>query len=230
MDTNNQAVKYMMPKMVLRREGNDLTSHFVTAMEPYADGANPRIENIEKLAPDQASEGAIAVKVTYGDITDIIVSLPDSNQEFIVDDITLKGKMGMIRLKDGEVQDMYLVGGTSLKKGNVAITDEGPVNGTIMGVKRQAAGDSKNAFITEASVPDDALGNTIVITHPNGKTHGYRIKSVDIEDGNTVIEIDHMDPGFSMDEDGESKMEFFPFTKWIGATTFRIENLKQLND
>src|SRR5690606_26473277 len=108
---------------------------------------NPRIENIEKLTPDQASEGAIAVKVTYGDTTDIIVSSPDSDQELVVGDITLQGKMGMIRLKGGEVQGMYLVGGTFLKKGNVELTDAGPVNGTVIDVHRQAAGDHKNAFI-----------------------------------------------------------------------------------
>src|SRR5699024_4914655 len=97
--TNDEAVKYTMPKMVLRREGADLQSEFITAMEPYINDADPRIENIEKLDLDQSVEGDLAVKITYGDTTDIVLSSLDPDQPLTVGDITLQGKMGLIRLK-----------------------------------------------------------------------------------------------------------------------------------
>src|SRR5699024_4739817 len=89
MDTNDEAVKYTMPKMVLRREGTDLKSQFVTAMEPYTNDADPRIENIERLDLDQSVEGDLAVKITYGDTTDIVLSSLDPDQPLTVGDITL---------------------------------------------------------------------------------------------------------------------------------------------
>lgn len=223
MDNNDEAVKYTMPKMVVRREGKDLTSQFITAMEPYAKEDTPRIENIEKLDLDESVEGDIAVKVTYGDTTDIILSSLHPDQPLVVDDMVLNGKMGMIRLIDGEVQDMYLFGGTTLEKGEVKVTDTGAVSGSVTEVERTGAGDDRDAFITDTQVPTDIAGNTLVITHPDGKTHGFEVKEIAEKGGQTVIEIADMDPGFSMDGD-HSKMEFFPFTEWSGETTFRIEN------
>src|SRR5690606_38704018 len=108
MDNNNEAVKYMMPKMVLRREGTDLTSHFIPVMEPYTSQSAPQIEQIERLQPEQSVEGDLAAQVSYGDTSDIILSSAHPDQPLVVDDMILEGKMGMIRLKDGEVQDMYL--------------------------------------------------------------------------------------------------------------------------
>lgn len=229
-DTNDYADQYTLPKMVLRREGNDLTSNFVTVLEPYANGAEAKIETMERLTPDQSVEGDLAVKVTYGDTTDIILSSLDPEQPLVVGDMTLNGKMGMIRMTDGQVEDMYLVGGTSLKKGDRTVTDEGPITGTVSDVHRIAAGKGENAFVTDTAVSAAMKGNTLVITHPNGKTHGYEISGVKTDGGNTLIEIGDMEPGFSINENGSSELHFYPFTRWSGETTFRIENSKQLNE
>src|SRR5699024_2449998 len=113
----------------------------------------------------------------------------------VVDDIILEGKMGMIRLKDGEVQKLYLVGGNMLRKGDVELKDEGPVSGTINRVHRQAEGYEKDAFITDTKIPGDMEGQTIVVTHPDGKTHGYTIKKVSEEKEGTIIQVYGMDPG-----------------------------------
>lgn len=229
-DNNDEAVKYMMPKMVLRREGENLTSNFITAMEPYSSEGVPRIDNIERLTPDQAVEGDIAVKVTYGNITDIILSSLAPDQPLVIGDMILKGKMGMIRLKDGEVEELYLVGGTSLKKGDIEVTGEGAISGSITEVQRQAEGASRDAFITETPISTDIQGKTLVITHPDGKTHGYIVKEVKEEDGRTIIEIDDMDPGFTINRDGTSELKFYPFTKWTGETVFTIENVVRLSE
>ncbi|PAV31260.1 hypothetical protein CIL05_00990 [Virgibacillus profundi] len=226
MDTNDEAVKYHMPKYVLRRNGEDLTSQFITLMEPYRDDTGPQIDSVEKLEMDESSPGDIAVAVTYGDTTDIILSSPHHPEEpLIVDDITMTGKMGMIRLQDDELKDMYLIGGSLLEKGDEQLTGNGTVEGTLTDVMRQANRDSYDAFVTDSYIPEDTQGSHIVVTHPDGKTHGYEIKEIIRENEQTIIQIDGMDPGFSINSDGSSEMEFYPFKKWEGEHTFQIENI-----
>src|SRR5690606_31577746 len=119
---------------------------------------------------------------------------------------------------------LHLVGGTSLTAGGQSITDDGPVTGPVTGTRRQMSGDPVDAIVTTASVPAWAEGRTLVVSHPDGKTHSYPIKAVSTDGGATLMEIDRIDPGFQVNEDGSSQMLFTPFTVWTGDTTFRIDN------
>lgn len=220
-DINDEAVKYAHPKFVLRREGDDLTSTFITALEPYAADATPRIDDVRRLTPEGSM--AIAVQVDYGNTSDILLSTLDPTEPLVVDDLTLEGKLGFVRLVDGAVSQMYLIGGTSLRKGDVELTDTGPVTGEVTAVERRGAGASRDAFIVSTQVPEAMEGRTIVITHPDGKTHGYAIAAV--EDDGTAVRIEGVDPGFTINDDGTSQLEFHPYTAWTGPTTFRIENV-----
>ncbi|TMV48767.1 hypothetical protein FE783_17125 [Paenibacillus mesophilus] len=229
MDNNAEAVRYTMPKLVVRREGTDLNSRFVHVMEPYPEGSNPRIRHVELLQPEQSVEGDIAIAVSYGSTTDIILS---SNfwreQPMIVGDIRFAGRIGFIRIENGEVVRMQLIGGTLLHKGRHVIRGDGPVEGTIIGVLRKAEGASDDALVTEATVPDDAAGRTVIVTHPDGSTNGYRIRDIVRESGRTHLLLDRTDPGFAIRDDGSSEMMFYPFKKWSGPHRFRIDNIETL--
>lgn len=219
-DTNNEAVKYWLPTAVLRREGSDLRSEFVTMIEPHGTGKEPRVEQVERLTPDQAADGSIAVRVSHGDVTDLVLSSADPEQPMVVGDATLTGKLGFVRLTGGSVTKLVLIGGTALRYGEQEVTGDGAVAGRVTGVQRRAAGDPVDALVTDTTVPESAVGGTVVITHPDGKTHGYPIKAVD----GTRVELDGIDPGFEFDDDGSTELRFLPFTRWTGETTFRIEN------
>ncbi|WP_066190944.1 heparinase II/III domain-containing protein [Gracilibacillus timonensis] len=224
MDTNDEAVKYHMPKFVLRRDGENLSSQFITLMEPYQHDEEPRIDHIEKLEIKDAHPGDIAVAVTHGETTDIILSSPHHPEEpLVVDDTTMTGKMGMIRLQNGEVTDMYLIGGSLLEKGTEQLTGNETIKGTLTNVMRQAKQDSYDAFVTDTNIPEDTRGSHMVITHPDGKTHGYEIKEIMKENDQTIIQTNGMDPGFSIHSDGSSEMNFYPFKTWDGEHTFQIE-------
>ncbi|MCU6708892.1 heparinase II/III family protein [Paenibacillus sp. J5C_2022] len=230
MDNNNEAVKYFMPKMVLRREGVNLQSNFVHVMEPYAADEQPLIEQIVKLEPAAGQPGDIAVAVSYGNVTDIILSSLNPDEPLIVDDMKLVGKMGLIRMKDGVVIDMQLFGGTLLQKGAEQLIGPGSATGQLTEVLRLADGDGVNGFLTASSVSADMIGQTVVVTHPDGKTHGYPIKDVRIQGEYTLIELDQMDPGFTIHQDGTAELLFTPFTKWSGSHSFQIENHISLAD
>ncbi|MBD2861209.1 heparinase II/III domain-containing protein [Paenibacillus oceani] len=233
-DTNAQAVAYTMPKFVLRKEGADLSSQFVHVIEPYAGGAVPKIGNVQVLRSDAESREAI-VAVSYGSITDIILSSPDNDgQPLTAGDLTMIGKMGFIRLENGAVKAMYLAGGTLLQKGSETLNGEGVFSGDIHRVLRAQLPGETNGFVTPAIVPPSVAGHYIVVDHPDQTTHAYRITGVTRNEaaGETVIAVD-MDPGFdytseAVTADRPSRLHYFPGTTWNGTHTFRIDSVNRL--
>lgn len=227
MDNNVEAVRYSMPKLVVRKEGADLRSRFVHVMEPYSDGRDPRIRRAELLQPEQAGEGDVALAVAYGGTTDIILSSGPASlrQPLVVGDISLTGGVGFIRIENGEVTRMMLIGGTMLRKGELAIHGDGPTEGVVESVLRRADGDPVDALVTGAAVPGDAAGSCVIVTHPDGSTNGYPIRDIVREEGRTLLVIEGTDPGFTIREDGSSDMRFYPFKKWDGPHRFRIDNV-----
>lgn len=230
MDNNVEAVRYSMPKLVVRKEGVDLRSRFVHVMEPYSDGAEPRIRRAELLQPGQSGEGDVAVAVTYGGTTDIILSSgsSDRQQPLVAGDMSLTGGIGLIRIENGEVAQMVLIGGTMLRKGELAIHGDGPTEGIVDSVLRKADGDPVDALVTGAAVPYDTAGSCVIVTHPDGSANGYPILDIVREEGRTLLLIDGTDPGFTIREDGSSEMRFYPFKKWNGPHRFRIDNVVRL--
>ncbi|WP_442951669.1 carboxypeptidase regulatory-like domain-containing protein [Paenibacillus sp. GYB003] len=229
MDNNDEADKYDMPKLVLRRDGTNLQSSFVTVMEPYA-GERPRIESIDKLQPDVAPEGAVAVRIAYGDTIDILLSNPHHpDQPVQVGDVTMRGQMGLIRLVNGAVRDMTLYGGTLLKKGAAELVGEGAVTGTVTGTLRKAKGDEHDAFVTDTPVSREAAGSYVIVTHPDGGKQGFKIGDVvPVANGRTAIVLAEHDPGFEVRADGSSEQMFFPSKRWTGAHTFEIANVEHV--
>ncbi len=223
-DTNDEADKYFMPKFVLRKEGVDLNSTFIHVMEPYTIDEKPAIENIElKNDTIDTKNGDIALKITYGDITDIILSSPN-NHKIYFEDITLYGQMGFIRLKNGEVEKMYLIAGALLKKGDIELISSCPIEGKIIRVLRKEAGDAYNAFVTNTIIPN-VKDEYFVIIYPDGTTHGYKIEEIITVGSETHIKIRDVDPGFEILDDGSSRMLYYPMKQWKNDHKFKILNI-----
>lgn len=228
-DTNTEAVKYDMPKFILRKEGTELSSQFIHVMEPYAAGADAVIENVEVLKSDETT-GEAVIAVSYGNTTDIILSSPNNGgQPLTVGDMAMIGKMGFIRLEDGAVTKMYVAGGTLLEKGADRLIGEGSISGDIMKVERGQIPGEANAFVTPAVVSTSAVGRYMFVTHPDQTAHAYRITGVSRDEtkGVTTIAVD-TDPGFSYMSDEisperPSQLHYYPATKWKGTHTFRID-------
>lgn len=223
MDNNDDVSQHDMPKLVLRREGSDLNSTFVTLLEPYGAEADARVEAIDRLVPDQAPSGAVAVQITYGNTTDIVLSNPHHPEELLlVDDIAMRGEMGFIRLENGALTEMQLIGGTLLQKGSVDITGAGVVSGLVADTKRTVTGDTYNALVTETPVGAELVGRYVVVTHPDGSTRGFEIGGIQQVGGMTELLFTDYDPGFDIHEDGSSRQAFYPAKQWSGDHSFRI--------
>lgn len=223
-DTNLEAVNYTLPKLVVRKEGSQLNSTFIHVMEPYQEPNAPRIGQVERLQPEQGGEGAVALAVTYGNTTDILLSSPaGEEQPLVVGDIWMNGRLGFIRIVDNEIRDMRLVGGSLLRKGETELYGAGTIEGTVSGVLRTAEGAPYNALTTASFVPEDAIGSTVIVTHPDNSSRGFVIQQVLRTEGETHLLIEDTDPGFSLYGDGSSGMTSYPFKSWNGPNQFRIE-------
>lgn len=227
-DNNDEADKYTMPKLVLRRDGTNVSSTFVTVLEPFRDTGAPRLEAIDRLQPDQAPDGAAAVKVAYGDTVDLLLSNPDyavHQQPLIFGDVALYGETGLIRLVNGQVRAMELAAGTRLAKAGHEIVSDGATTGTIAGTLRKADGDAYNGLLTTSAVPQSAAGNYLILTHPDGSSTGFAIGEVRQHEGKMLLVLEE-DPGFALQPDGFSKQTYFPHKNWsAGVHTYRIANV-----
>ncbi|MEF3310743.1 heparinase II/III family protein [Paenibacillus sp. GYB004] len=222
-DDNVDVSLHDMPKLVLRRDGNDVTSTFVTLLEPYGATATTRVEAVDRLVPDQSPAGAVIIQIAYGNTTDIVLSNPRHPGGLLtVGDIAMRGELGFIRLVDGALTEMQLTGGTSLKKGNVEITGQGIVTGTITGTKRSVSGDTYDALVTETEVGNDVVGSYVIVTHPDESTRGFKVSDTRQVGGKTEIVLADQDPGFEIREDGSSRQNYYPAKEWTGLHTFRI--------
>lgn len=230
-DNNHTVDQHTMPKMLLRREGKNLRSDFVTLLEPHVEDSGFRIEAIERLAVD-GPEGAVAVRVIYGDTIDMLLSNPSygkGGQDTItVEDMVLEGEFGFIRLIDGGVREMSLVGGTRLTKGALTLVSGGELQGQVTATLRKAAGDEVDALLTDVVLPDTVAGDYVIVRHPDGRTSGLKIERVENEGTGSRIVLAEHDPGFVIEADGSSRQVFHPRLEWRGAHTFHIAVMQRV--
>ncbi|TMV45524.1 hypothetical protein FE783_28905 [Paenibacillus mesophilus] len=224
-DINTEAVKYWLPKLVVRRSGTNLSSTFTTVLEAYEGTGKPRIESVVKLIPDESAEGDVALQIRYGTTTDIILSSAGIGRTLKVGDFELVGKYGLIRIENGAVVKMVLADGKLLRAGGQLITGTGAVTGNVTDVLRTLDGDKVDALVTDADVPVDMAGRYVVVTHPDGKTNGYAVKEIRREGSRTLLVLNNTDPGWDIAADGSSSMTTYPHTGWRGNHTLRIANV-----
>ncbi|WP_176706331.1 heparinase II/III domain-containing protein [Paenibacillus hemerocallicola] len=224
-DNDDEADKYTMPKLVLRRDGTNLKSTFVHVMEPYKDKP-ARITETLRLPLKNAIEGAVAVQITYGDTTDIIISNPYAPDQLLeAGDVKLRGEQGFIRIVNGSVKEMNVINGALLQWKDQSLSGEAAIAGTVSGTQRVANGDEYDAIVVDQDVPASAKGKYVIIEHPSGPTTGFEIGEVVKNNGKTVLILSEHDPGFSFNEDGTSKQNYYPHFTWDSKHTFKIASI-----
>jgi hypothetical protein len=216
---------YWMPQLVVRRRGQALLeSVFAAVHEPFR--PEPFLGEVQAVPLDPPGACAVALEVRHGDVCDTIVSTldePPYPERRLPGGIYLQGRLGVLRERAGRVLAAWLVDGTRLGKGDFALTCK-PARweGTFESATRKADGAAADSFVTAAELPPgDALGGRwIIVTHGNGHTHGYEIRSVEPADGKSVI-ILRDDHGLKI-ADGATEECYFPRRKISGPNRFVI--------
>ena len=145
----------------------------------------------------------------------------------VLGDMTLDGRIGFVRERNGAVERMTLVGGALLKKGNVHLTGDGILTGTILGVLRKESGADMDGLVVDGNVPegDRMKGLTVVVKDGAGFTLGLRLVDVVKRDGRTVLVLAD-DPGFEIGPDGTSRHVYFPRRSWTGDNRYEIMDVR----
>ncbi len=221
---DRKALDFWMPQLAARRSGAaPLHSVFAAVEEPFLGG--PFIDDVRALEVTPADPDCVAVQVSVGAVTDTIISTLDEEPfpTRTVGDITLRGRLGVVRRIGGEPVAMWLFEGRGLVAGGQAIEMERSAwTGTIEAAMRRADGADQDAFITDAELPlGNALrGTWMIVTHGNGCRHGYEIDRIEGKGDQTAIVLAH-DHGLRI-EGGTTEEVFFPQRTIEGENTFTI--------
>ncbi|MGI5819521.1 MAG: heparinase II/III domain-containing protein [Armatimonadota bacterium] len=221
---NRQTLDYWMPHLAARRSGEaPLHSIFTAVQEPFRGEAF--IDSVTRLDVSPADDNCVALQVVSGEITDTIISTLDEAPfpERTVGDLTIRGRLGVVRRIDGEVAALWLFEGLELSAGDERVTLDAPaLAGEISGATRIAEGGEHDALFIAGDLPasDDLRGSWLIVTHGNGFTHGYEIDRIEQIDGRSAIILTD-DHGLRIDGETTEEM-YFPRRTIEGPNTFTI--------
>ena len=225
--------KHWRPSLVVRRDGKPkLASTFVAIHEPFL--RTPFIKSVRSLLPpDKGKSGnVVAVAVEHRTGTDYIVSCPKP-QTVAVDiaggqRLRCTARLAVVRVKAGEVVSAYLCDGEELSLGRFALKCPPSHTGAIEHVHRDTSKGEYSFLVTGQLPAGGALeGHTILVTHPDKTTHGYLIRSVELQGARSLVRLQD-DPGFDV-VDATTRFLFHPPHEVKGANTYRIDSVVTTN-
>ena len=225
-DLNDRCDDYMMDKLVLRREGQSLSSCFVTLLEPFSERYQATVNKVERLQTDGLHEFDVIAKVTAPEFTDYIFSAFEEDMDITVDNIRFKGQFGYVRIKDGKAIKMQCSNADVLSYDGIDAPENRSISGAIKDVLVESEGDPLNGFVIDVK-PDEGLkGQYIIIKHPDQTCTGYPITEIKEKDGTYIVDIGTAEPGFYFTGEQQTKMMFYPHIEREGVIEFTIDDTR----
>ncbi|PIZ42087.1 MAG: hypothetical protein COY42_18215 [Armatimonadetes bacterium CG_4_10_14_0_8_um_filter_66_14] len=151
-----------LPYLIRQTEGGDLDT-FVSVFCGAPKDAVPA-KSVKLLPlPAEAPEGAVAVAVETTRGTDVIVSSLTSQATVLatpLGELKTDGLVAAVLSSDGTPSSACLVGGTRLSIGDLEVTANPALGGTLLEVG-SAGGDSW--FVLDGQLPEDCVGQTLFV-------------------------------------------------------------------
>ncbi len=226
-DSNDTTDDYLMDKLILRREGENLDSVFVHLFEPYKNESDIFVKSIERLSLQGLNEFDVVLKIISEDFTDYIFSAYNEDIKVLTDEIGFEGQFGFVRLQEDNIFIQTVAGKVTYKK-SITTDGDNSVSGSITNVLCKDSGDDYNGFIVDKTVECDLCGKFIIVKHPDHITNAYKIEKIKNLVDKTLIDIGDMRPGFILTEDDFSIMTHIPFVLRKGPIGFKISDVKSL--
>ncbi len=236
--TLDDVYKYYTPFMMARREGADgLKSVFVSVIEPFQ--GEGHVKSVERLAAEDGDPDHIALRVTLDDgrVDTILADLKPMGETtaFSVEDgaYMLNGKVGVYCRKktgSGFVLDSHRFSAAD----DIERVYSGVYQGNITEIHSVKNGDSENAFVTDAALPEGILDgqylslefgtyhtvNAPKVPAQDGISELYQISHVEQKDGKTYIYLAD-DPALKL-EGGKTVELMRPMRTFDGAPRFTV--------
>lgn len=201
---------FRMPMAMVRHIGGS-TSQFSAVHEPFYQRAF-----IDSVSATNIGTEGMYLTVRHRGVTDHIVLRPGV-EIFRAGDLTLRGEVGFVRERDGDVQMMGLWGGKMLRWQTTQLTGGGTYEGRVTDVLRMRDGHPYHALVVTGAPEIDAIAGAIaIVTFGDGTTRGLRVQRID---GDKIVLAD--DPGFRMTKTGIAHC-FFPLRSIDGPVQYKI--------
>lgn len=212
------------PFIAVRKEGGETL--FIAVHEVYRH--QPRLKGARLLTnPGDATSG-VALEVDLGHARHLVFSTlgPDQVVTAVGEGGTfsLTGRLGWVQVEGERVKRGALWDGTRLQHpGGAVASSHAAFEGKVTRTLRRAAGDTGNALVVSAVLPDSLSleGKSVHVDLGGQLTWSYRVEKAEKSNNETVLHLEH-DPGFDIAPSGLTKMLYHPGWGTRSPVTFRI--------
>ena len=206
--------RFVSPFFCARRRGDGLGSVFVAVHEPLRGGPS-----IVKASLKRAEGGIVLEIVKRDGGRDVVLLALDGQANLALEDGRFAGRCGLVRVREGRVSELLLVGGTELRCGDLAVSCPAGSRFRVTDVVRRREKGSRGAFELEGAVPDgaDAFLRALLVLHADETRHAYTVVRVErVGDRSRVYVLE--DPALEVAEDGSTKVMCYPQRTIAGQT------------
>jgi hypothetical protein len=181
---------------LLHRQGDGLSSRFVSVIEPYRHA--PVIASVERLdlpltggVPQQDvpdSQGALRIRLTDGHVDYVLWSSSDDPVRFAEKGV-FRGRLGFLRVnQDDAVTSMVLVQGKELGYSDTRLNAEPVYTGKVIGMSHGL--DEGGSIIVDTALPADGslVGQYISVESSSDRDACYQIMQVHKKDDRFVVD------------------------------------------
>ncbi len=204
---------FYRPFMMLRHLPESEGSRFVSVLEPRAN--QPLLTSIRQVP---TSNGAVVLQVVLGTRTDWIVIDAEKGVSIPIgtgkgETAKFQGKIGVLTLRDGKVEQGYALGAGGWEVGTLKITSLGPQQGRLEKVE------DKTFHVSAPGATPPEPGDVLRLLTADGWVYPYHIRSVDAAAGSSHLRLDLVEgPGFDLDVASQKlKFRSFPQREHSGA-------------
>lgn len=170
---NPESLRYLLRT----RFGEDLTTQFVTVLEPY--GAQPFIAGVRLLeSVADAETFAAAVEVMLADGRRDVLLVREEPGELSAGGSSLSGRLGFARFEGDAVVTRALIAGERLEAGGAALTlPTGALTGTLVSFDDRDPADVR-LRLDGPELTEDVVGRYIIFANTERSDASYRIERV----------------------------------------------------
>lgn len=119
-----------VPAVIVRNDGEAWNRPFIAVFEPYGNGAERQIEQIEReQTADQPGVDKLTVRLTDGVRKDRILHCTDSTVTAHYADIRFRGTFAVVSYSGRNISAIYLGNATSFRAKGIRISGEAPFDG-----------------------------------------------------------------------------------------------------
>ncbi|WP_300600580.1 heparinase II/III family protein [Niabella sp.] len=178
---NPKTLRYLL----MHRAGTDLTSNFVSVIEPYRN--QPFIKSVQRLDTGNDETISIRVEKLNGTIDYLVYNPISENKVQLSNGITMSGTIGYIQEKNKRTTKAILVNGTSLNYKQTALTSAGAIEGRVVKMYKGAGGATWILVDSKKPIDKTVIGEQIMMETTGKRDASYQILDIKKEGASTRI-------------------------------------------